>query len=134
MRYMINDELWSVLGPVVDKAKRYRCGQKPVLSERMFFEGLLYVVRTGIPWRDLPSEFGAWDALYNRFRRWIASGSLRRLFELLTDKPEFEEVRCALIDSTVVRAHVHAAGARRKKGGRWRRAWAVVGAATPARS
>ena len=115
MRYMITDELWATLGPLVEKAKRYKCGQPPELPERMFFEALLYWGRTGVPWRDLPAEFGRWDAVYNRFRRWVASGSLKALFELLTAGPEFGEVRRVLIDSTVVRAHPHAAGAPRKK-------------------
>jgi putative transposase len=68
-----------------------------------------------VPWRDLPGEFGRWDTVYNRFRRWVASGALRRLFEAMTDDPAFGEFRRALIDSTIVRAHQHAAGARRKK-------------------
>lgn len=115
MRYMITDDLWAALGPVVEKAKRNPQGQKPRVPDRAFFEALLYVARTGIPWRDLPGEFGSWDAVYNRFRRWVHSGSLRRLFELLTADPAFGEVRRVLIDSTIVRAHHHAAGARRKK-------------------
>src|SRR5262245_55994274 len=115
MRYMITDELWATLGPLVERAKRYKCGQPPALPERRFFEALLYIGRTGIPWRDLPAEFGAWDAVYNRFRRWVASGSLRALFELLTAEAACGEVRRVLIDSTIVRAHAHAAGARRKK-------------------
>ncbi len=81
----------------------------------MFFEALLYWARTGIPWLDLPDVFGAWDAVYNRFRRWVASGSLKTLFELLTANPEFAEVRRVLIDSTIIRAHPHAAGARRRQ-------------------
>ena len=116
MRWMITDALWNELGPAVEQAKRYRGGQKPRLPDRLFFEALLYSARTGIPWRDLPGDFGAWDAVYNRFRRWITSGSLKRLFELLTDRPVFDEVRRVLIDSTIVRAHQHAAGARKKKG------------------
>lgn len=114
MRYMITDELWTQVGPAVEQAKQHKCGQRPAVPDRTFFEALLYWARTGIPWRDLPSEFGAWSAVYNRFRRWIASGSLRALFELLTDNPVFGEVRRVLIDSTIIRAHLHAAGARRK--------------------
>lgn len=116
MRYMLTDELWSVMGPVVEQAKRYKCGQAPRLAERLFFEALLYICRTGVPWRDLPGEFGAWDAVYNRFRRWIASGSLSKLFELLTSDPAFADVRRVLVDSTIIRAHRHAAGGARKKG------------------
>jgi putative transposase len=134
MRYMITDPLWTALGPLVDRAKRHRSGQKPALPERMFFEALLYLARTGVPWRDLPGDFGSWDAVYNRFRRWVASGSLLRLFELLTADPALGEVRRVLIDSTIVRAHLHAAGARRKRGGRRRRGWAAAGAASAARS
>ena len=115
MRYMLTDELWVVLEPLVHQAKRHKGGQPPTLAERDFFEGLLYLIRTGIPWRDLPAEFGSWDAVYNRFRRWVASGGLRRLFEAMTADPIFDEVRRVLIDSTLVRAHQHAAGARRKK-------------------
>jgi transposase len=115
MRYMLTDDLWEALRPLVHAAKRNHQGPKPKVPDRDFFEALLYLARTGIPWRDLPSEFGRWDAVYNRFRRWVASGGLRRLFELLTADPQFGEVRRVLIDSTVVRAHQHAAGARRKK-------------------
>jgi len=115
MRYMITDELWDILGPRVEQAKRFKGGNPPLLPDRMFFEAVLYWARTGVPWRDLPSEFGAWDAVYNRLRRWVHSGSLKALFELLTADPELGEVRRVLIDATIVRAHQHAAGARRKK-------------------
>ena len=132
MRHMFTDDLWTALEPMVRQAKRHKGGQKPALSDRDFFEALLYLARTGVPWRDLPAEFGNWDAVYNRFRRWVASGALRRLFELLTADPTFGEVRRVLIDSTIVRAHQHAAGARRKKkksgpsGRRGSRGWAAV--------
>jgi transposase len=115
MRYMLSDELWAAMEPLVRQAKRHQGGQAPALPERAFFEALLYLARTGIPWRDLPAEFGRWDAVYNRFRRWVHSGALRRLFEALTADPAFGEVRRVLIDSTIVRAHQHAAGARRTK-------------------
>jgi transposase len=134
MRYMLTDDLWAALEPLVRQAKRHRGGQPPRLPERDFFEALLYLARTGIPWRDLPAEFGRWDAVYNRFRRWVASGALRRLFEALTADPAFADFRRVLIDSTIVRAHQHAAGARRKQkssgpGGRpGRRRWAAAAA------
>ena len=117
MRYMLTDESWVVLEPVVAASNRHKGGQPPQLSERMFLEALLYWARTGIPWRDLPAEFGAWDAVYNRFRRWVASGRLRRVFEALTAEAVPGEVRRVFIDSSVIRAHLHAAGAARKKNG-----------------
>ena len=122
------------MGPSVRKAKRHKGGPPPVLPERLFFEALLYLARTGIPWPDLPAEFGSWDAVSHRFRRWVASGALRRLFEALTADPACGDVRRVLIDSTIVRAHRHAAGARRKKkrsargGRRRRRRWAAAAA------
>jgi transposase len=134
MRYMLTDELWAALEPHVRRAKRHKGGQRPALPDRGFFEALLYLARTGVPWRDLPAEFGRWDAVYNRFRRWVASGALRRLFEALTDDPDLGEFRRVLVDSTVVRAHQHAAGARRKKkrsarsGRARRRRWAAAAA------
>lgn len=134
MRFLFTDELWAPFAGCVEKAKKHRGGQKPQLSDRLFFEALLYLARTGIPWRDLPGDFGAWDAVYNRFRRWLASGSMTRLFEQLTDNPQLGEVRRILIDSTIVRAHVHAAGARKKKVRRRRKGWAGVAAALPAKS
>src|SRR5204862_7884595 len=115
MRYMLTDERWAALEPLVLASNRHAGGQPPRLPERAFFEALLYWARTGVPWRDLPTEFGAWDAVYDRFRRWVASGSLERLFELLTAEPHFADVRRVLVDATIVRAHQHAAGARRKK-------------------
>src|SRR3954451_19451308 len=114
MRYMITDGLWAAMEPLVNRAQRHKGRQPPVLPDRMFFEAVLYIARTGIPLRDLPGEFGAWDAVYNRFRRWVASGALARLFELMTADPQFGEVRRVLVDSTNVRAHRHAAGAARK--------------------
>ncbi len=115
MRYMLTDDLWAAMEPLVRQARRHKGGHPPTVPDRVFFEALLYVARTGIPWRDLPAEFGSWDAVYHRFRRWARSGGLRRLFEGLTADPRFGDIRRVFIDSTIVRAHPHAAGAPRKK-------------------
>lgn len=115
MRYLISDELWVAMEPLVHQAKRHRGGPSPTVPDRLFFEALLFWARTGIPWRDLPAEFGAWDAIYNRFRRWVASGAMKRLFEAMTDHPHFDDVRRVFIDATIVRTHRHGAGAPRKK-------------------
>jgi putative transposase len=134
MRYMLTDDLWAAMEPLVNAAKIHKGGQPPVLPDRMFFEALLYLGRTGIPLRDLPDTFGEWDAVYNRLRRWVHSGAMRRLFEGMTADPQFGAVRRVLVDSTTVRAHRHAAGALRKKkrsgrrGVRGRRASAAAAA------
>jgi putative transposase len=131
---MLTDELWAAMAPLVAAAKTHKGGQRPVLGERMFFEALLYLGRTGVPIRDLPGEFGRWDAVYNRLRRWVLSGAMRRLFEGMTADPQFGDVRQVLVDSTLARVHRHAAGALRKKkrsarsGAHGRKGWAGVGA------
>src|SRR2546423_10106798 len=104
MRYMLTDELWAIMGPLVTQAKRHRGGQKPEVPDRAFFEAVLYWARTGVPWRDLPSEFGEWDAVYNRLRRWVHSGSLGALLDMLTADPEVREVPRVLNRSTLLRA------------------------------
>ena len=132
MRYVLTGERWAAMEPLVHAAKRHEGGQPPRLSDRLFFEALLYLGRTGVPPRDLPAEFGEWDAVYQRLRRWVRSGAMRRLFEAMTADPSFGDVRRVLIDSTTARAHRHAAGARRKKkrsgpsGARGRRASAAA--------
>jgi putative transposase len=115
MRYAITDEIWAVLGPMVERCKS-PFGPEPELPDRMFFEAVLYWARVGCPWRDLPSEFGDWSAVYNRLRRWIASGRLKKLFEAMAAQPACEGVRRVMIDSTIVRAHQHAAGAAKERG------------------
>jgi transposase len=133
MRYAISDDTWAVLGPMVERCKS-RLGPAPELPDRMFFEAVLYVARTGIPWRDLPEEFGAWDAVYNRLRRWIYSGRLEKLFKEMTAHPVCEGTVRVMIDSTIVRAHQHSAGASKKKEGRQPRQSAGAGAGRRPRS
>src|SRR4051794_40647159 len=113
MRRIITDEIWDIFGPMVREC-RSPFGPEPELSDRMFFEAVLYRARTGVPWRDLPSEFGAWDAVYNRLRRWIASGRLKKLFEAMAAQPGCGGTLRVMIDSTIVRAHQHAAGPPKK--------------------
>ena len=76
------------------------------------------------PWRDLPSEFGNWNSVFQRFRRWAKKGVWERVFNALAEDPDFEYL---IIDSTIVRAHQHAAGA--KKGAAKMRRSAVRAAA-----
>jgi putative transposase len=78
----------------------------------MFVEAVLWIVRTGSPWRDLPDAFGEWNSVFRRFSRWSAKGVWWRLFEAMADDPDFEYL---IVDATIVRAHQHAAGAQ--KGG-----------------
>ena len=84
-------------------------------DNRRFMEAVLWIVRTGSPWRDLPATFGNWNSVFRRFRRWTVAGVFDRLFKALRDDPDFEYV---IADGTIVRVHQKATGA---KGGLRRR-------------
>ena len=83
-------------------------------DNRLFVEAVLYRYRAGIPWRDLPERFGDWKNTHRRFRRWCDGGVFERVFTALAEDRDNEYM---MLDSTIVRAHQHSAGAR-KKGGR----------------
>ena len=78
-------------------------------DNRLFVEAVLWRVRTGLPWRDLPDEFGHWNSVFKRFRRWVRTGVFARVFASLSGDPDFEYV---LIDGTIVTAHQKASGAK----------------------
>ncbi|OAI40496.1 hypothetical protein AYO40_00760 [Planctomycetaceae bacterium SCGC AG-212-D15] len=126
VRLCLSDEVWERFAPAIENAKRSRRGAPPKVDERMFVEGLLYLARTSVPWRDLPECFGAWDAVYNRFRRWLDAGVWERLFKSLAGDELLEPIARVFLDSTIIRAHPHAAGAPAKKGGKKRKRWAVA--------
>jgi transposase len=115
MRYVITDAIWESLKPLVETAKRTPVGAKPELGDRLFLEALLYRARTGIPWRDLPAEFGHWNAVFQRWKRWRLAGVWDRLFEMLPTDSPLAEAKRLLVDSSTVRAHQHSAGAKKKR-------------------
>lgn len=80
-------------------------------DNRLFVEAVLYRYRAGIPWRDLPERFGDWKNVHRRFSRWAASGVWEQVFKHLAADADNEY---AMIDSTIVRAHQHSAGAQKK--------------------
>jgi len=131
VRLVLTDDTWADIAEVLAQVKR-KDGRPPEQSDRMFVEALLYLARTGVPWRDLPQDFGHWDAVYNRFRRWERSGVWRQLWEGLQQE-RFKTARQLFIDSTIVRAHQHAAGALKKTVAKRPRLWAVLGEAFPPR-
>lgn len=113
---MISDELWDVIEPVlpVDAGRAGR----PWADHRVILEGILWRYRVGAPWRDLPVQFGPWQTVWKRHHRWSFDGTYERLFLTVqevfgADSADAEPMRKLLsVDSTTVRAHQHAAGAR----------------------
>ena len=107
-RLVLSDRAWDRIRPLIIG----RPDQKGSTGRdnRMFVEGVLWIVRTGSPWRDLPEAFGEWNSVFRRFSRWSHKEVWQRIFEAMSDDPDFEYL---IIDSTIVRAHQHAAGAKK---------------------
>jgi len=108
-RYGLREDQWERIKDVLPG----REGHVGVSAKdnRLFVEAVLYRYRAGIPRRDLPERFGAWKGIHTRFSRWAESGVWESLFKRLAGDADNEY---AMLDSTIVRAHQHSAGARKK--------------------
>jgi len=111
VRLVLTDSDWESIESVIQQNKSQR--GRPGLTDRLFVEAILYVARTGIPWRDLPDDFGQWQAVYKRFRRWGANGLWEVVWAELQKAP-LGVGEAVFIDSSSIRAHQHAAGAEKK--------------------
>ncbi len=107
-RDLLNDEQWRRIAPLLPgkKGDPGRSGE----DNRLFLEAVLWLVRAGAPWRDLPPHFGKWGSVWKRFRRWAQKGVFERVFNELSGEPDFEY---ALVDGTIVKVHRHGIGAKR---------------------
>ena len=108
-RYGLRDDQWDRIQNLLPG----RPGAVGVTASdnRLFVETVLYRYRAGIPWRDLPERFGDWKNVHRRFSRWAESGVWKKVFQHLAVDADNEY---AMIDSTIVRAHQHSAGAQKK--------------------
>ena len=123
-RYALRDDQWERIRDLLPG----REGHVGVTAKdnRRFVEAVLWIARTGAPWRDLPGAFGNWNSQFRRFARWAKRGVWERLFAAMADDPDFEYV---ILDATIVRAHQHGAGG--KGGLRLRRSAARAAAGAP---
>jgi transposase len=118
-RFVLTDAQWAKMEP--------HCLGKPTdpgrsgSDNRRFVEAVLWIVRTGSPWRDLPVFFGNWNTVFKRYRDWVKADVFVRLFEACSDAPDMEY---AMVDATIVKVHRHGQGA---KGGLRARPSAVEG-------
>ena len=129
----ISNSMREVLGPLVPAAKKSPVGAKPEVNDREFLKAVLHRARTGTPWRDLPEVFGDWNAVYHRWERWRKAGNFQRLVDSLPADPTVGKARKLFVDSTIIRAHPHAAGVDKRGRRPSRRSGGAV-EATPPRS
>ena len=106
-RLILTERQWEKIAPLClgKVGDRGRSGT----DNRLFIEAILWIVRTGSPWRDLPASFGKWNTVFKRFRDWIKADVFARIFEALQDEPDFEY---AMVDATIVKVHRHGQGAK----------------------
>jgi transposase len=109
-RHELSDEQWLQIEPHLPgrDGDPGRTGD----DNRLFMNAVVWIARTGAPWRDLPERYGNWNSVFQRFNRWCKNGVWERALKALGGDPDLEDL---LLDSSIIRAHQHAAGA---KGGR----------------
>lgn len=105
-RHDISDRLWSLIEPHLPGSPG-KVGRK-AHDNRQFINAVFWILRTGAPWRDLPTDYGDWKNTHRRFCRWRDGGVWEALLETVIDEPDFEWL---MIDATHIKVHPHAAGA-----------------------
>ena len=114
-RHELTDDQWERLTPLLPPQRPVT--GRPAKDHRTILNGILWILRTGAPWRDLPERYGPWKTVYSRFRRWQEAGVWDRLLtEIQTEAAHDDQIdgSITMIDSTSIRAHQHAAGARKR--------------------
>lgn len=112
-RFDLTDVQWAVLEPLLPVAGS---GRPPKWSKRQLIDGIRWRTRTGAPWRDVPPVYGPWQTVYGLFRRWQRDGTWPRVLAALQARADAAGLICweVNVDSTIMRAHQHAAGARKR--------------------
>src|SRR5947208_12728592 len=106
-RFVVSDTVWEKIEALLPGKKSDR--GVTAKDNRLFLEAVLWRARAGLPWRDLPAEFGNWNSVFTRFRRWVRREVFERIFKALSGEPDFEY---AMIDGTIVTVHQKASGAK----------------------
>lgn len=108
-RELMTDEEWAFFAPfLIENRSR---GGRPPADHRRVLDAVFWIARTGSPWRDLPSEFGNWNSVFRQYRRWTEAAVWDVVLAALVES-EASDTATQMIDSTIVRAHQHAAGGR----------------------
>lgn len=101
-RFVLTDAQWAKMEPYcLGKARDPgRSGS----DNRVFIEAILWIVRTGSPWRDLPEMFGNWNTVFKRYRDWVKADVFKRIFDAVCEEPDMEY---AMVDATIIKVHRH---------------------------
>lgn len=108
-RYELTDEEWNCIAPLLPPENSGKQG-RPQKCNRTILNGIVWIARSGAPWRDLPERYGSWQTVYSRFHKWIEDGTLDNIFRVLSLEAELTELS---IDVSIVKAHQHSAGAKK---------------------
>ncbi len=109
-RIGVSDEEWALIGPLLPPEQGRGC--RPAGDNRRYFEGMMWMARSGAQWRLLPDEYGKWNSVFRRYRRWVETGVFDALLETLAEMVA-RDTSADMIDSTVVRAHHCAVGLKK---------------------
>ena len=108
-RYEISDEEWERIKDLLPPTHTGKPG-RPSSDNRNALNGILWIARSGAPWRDLPERYGSWSTLYDRFKRWSDAGVFESIFKILGVDADLQDLS---IDSTSIKVHQHASGAKK---------------------
>jgi transposase len=109
-RIGLSDEECEIIGVLLPPERGRGC--RPAQDNRLYFEGMMWIARAGSQWRQLPDEYGKWNSVFRRYRRWVATGVFDAMLETLAEMVE-RDASADMIDSTIVRAHHCAVGITR---------------------
>jgi transposase len=129
-RHELTDEHWARLAPLLPRPRR----GPPPRDRRRLLNGILWIHATGTQWRDLPERYAPWETVASQFYRWVRAGVWQTVLAALQQQADAHghlDWSAHFVDGTVIRAHQHAAGARRVKGGRSSKRSGAAGAASP---
>lgn len=115
-RYDLTDTQWAILEPLLPKPKPTKPGRPPKWTKRQLIDGIRWRTRVGSPWRDVPVCYGPWQTVYGLFRRWQRDGTWRQILVGLQARADAAGLITwdVSVDTTIARAHQHAAGARKR--------------------
>ena len=109
-RTLLRDDQWNRIERFLP-GKATDCGVTAT-NNRLFVEAVLWIIRTGSPWRDLPTDFGHWHRVYVRYNRWSKKGVWARIFTTMSDDPDLEYL---MVDGSIVQVHQHGAAKKTNK-------------------